>query len=94
MAAGHAGNEPAAFTGDPFYFALRRDHPGYLEPSVIKTFMAQHGVIAVVVADSDASAWRPLLERTFAETPIHVGGVELYRVPGASSSTPEAMSRS
>jgi hypothetical protein len=88
MAAGHAGNEPAAFTGDPFYFALRRDHPGYLEPSVIQTFMAQHGVVAVVVADSDASAWRPLLERTFAETPIHVGGVELYRVPGASSFTP------
>ena len=49
-------------------------------PEQLATFLAAHGVTAVVVTDDDFPAWQALLSK-LGPPAIRLGGISLYRVP-------------
>jgi hypothetical protein len=84
MAQGHSGPEPASFRGDPIWGAIRDDLPGELDPDAFLAWLHEHDVLAVIADPGSAARWATELSVTLGNTPVRVGGVEVYRVPDHS----------
>ena len=80
-AGGYVGTRPAAYDAFPAFHQLMAGKPDLVDPAELRTFVASHGVGAVMVDDRVASEWRPILSAAFKEQPVDVGGVTLYRQP-------------
>ncbi len=48
----------------------------------LKAFLATHGIGAIIVDEREPGWWQPMVS-TLALTPVHTGGVLLYRIPAA-----------
>jgi hypothetical protein len=83
MAQGHSGPEPASFRGDPIWGAIREDLPGELDPDAFLAWLHEHHVLAVIADQGSAARWATELRLAIGDTPMRVGGVDVYRVPGS-----------
>jgi hypothetical protein len=81
MAQGHSGPEPASFRGDPIWGAIRDDLPGELDPDAFLAWLHEHDVLTVIADPGSAARWSTELSLTLGDTPVRVGGVDVYRVP-------------
>lgn len=81
LAQGHTGIAPPPFRGSPGFSQIDKGIPTGLTPTVLSEFLNLHRVTAVVVQDSVAGLWRPLLTGTLRVQPVAVGGVEVYQAP-------------
>jgi hypothetical protein len=81
MPQGHTGPEPAAFANDPVWQNLRSGQPYGVTAGELQTWLAAHGVGAVVVSSDIAQRWRSLMIAVTGSNPHPVGGVVLYTMP-------------
>ena len=79
LTTGNTGFVPKAHRGRTLQ-CLRRGRPDRVDPDDFRSFIAERGVEAVVVADGWERGWEHLLP-VLGVTPIHVGGVSLYSLP-------------
>jgi hypothetical protein len=80
MAGGWTGPTPPEFRDWPVVKGLLM---GVVVPPAqyqLEAFLGRYQVGAVLVADSDTSAWKPVIA-TLDPNPAHAGGVTLYKVP-------------
>ncbi len=79
MATGRFGTAPPGFSG---WTVARRFRYSSIGPGLlgqVRAFLAEHDVRAIVVADSQAAAWRKTLA-PLGIAPVHVDGVDVYDV--------------
>ena len=81
MAQGHSGPEPASFRGDPTWGAIRDDLPRELDPDAFLAWLHEHDVLTVIADPGSAARWSTELSLTLGDTPLQVGGVDVYAVP-------------
>jgi hypothetical protein len=81
MPQGHSGPEPASFRGDPIWGAIRDDLPGELDPDAFLAWLHEHDVLSVIADPGSAQRWSTELSLTLGDTPLRVGGVDVYAVP-------------
>jgi hypothetical protein len=77
MASGYFGNPPPSYAANPIVAQLLANAPTAESPSLLRAFIAQHGVQKIVVDPSTAGPWPGVLA-AIGLRPVSAGGVLVY----------------
>jgi hypothetical protein len=80
LAQGHTGPTPASFQREPGYRAIESANPSGLTYLVLRSYIREHNVATVIVADAVAGRWAPVIGSATHVDPIATGGVQVYRL--------------
>jgi hypothetical protein len=80
LAQGHTGPTPVSFQREPGYRAISSANPSGLTYLVLRSYIREHNVAAVIVADAVAGRWASVIGSATHVTPIATGGVQVYRL--------------